>query len=78
MFKLGVSEDQYSLVWNVDYQNHMKTVLGKTQLCEKFLKVVLPGNQEVSISRPQLKEEMKLSEEEITYVVYGYHGNCYQ
>ena len=68
LFKLGVAEDEYSLVWNEDYENHVKTVLGSTQICKKFLEVVLPGNQEVSISRQQLKEEMKLSEEEITYV----------
>ena len=63
-----MAEDQYLLVWTEDYRNHLRTVLGNTQLCNKFLKVVLPGNQEVSISRRQLKEEMKLSEEEITYV----------
>ena len=68
-FKLGVAEDEYALVWNEDYQNHVRTVLGTTQLCDKFFKVVLTGNQEVSISRQQLKEKMKLSEEEITYVV---------
>ena len=71
LFKLGVAEDEYALVWTGDYQNHVRTVLGTTQLCDKFLKVVLLGNQEVSISRQQLKEEMKLSEEEITYVVEG-------
>jgi serine/threonine-protein kinase 19 len=60
LFKLGVAEDEYALVWTGDYQNHVRTVLGTTQLCDKFLKVVLPGNQEVSISRQQLKEEMKL------------------
>ena len=69
LFKLGVAEDEYALVWSENYQSHVRTVLGPTQLCDKFLKVVLPGNQEVSISRQQLKEEMKLSEEEITYVV---------
>ena len=68
LFKLGVAEDQYSLVWTADYRNHVQTVLGSTQLCKRFLEVVLPVNQEVSISRQQLKEEMKLSEEEITYV----------
>ena len=71
VFKLGVGEDEYSLVWTEDYQNHVKTVLGNTQICKKFIEVVLPGNQEVSISRQQLKEEMKLSEEEITYVCGG-------
>lgn len=71
LFKLGVGEDEYSLVWTEDYQNHVKTVLGSTQICKKFIEVVLPGNQEVSISRQQLKEEMKLSEEEITYVCGG-------
>lgn len=71
LFKLGVSEDQYCLVWTEDYRNHLRTVLGRTQLCDKFMRVVLPGNQEVSITRGQLREEMKLSEEEITYVVRG-------
>ena len=66
MFKLGVAEDEYALVWTEDYRNHIRTVLGKTQLCDKFLKVVLPGNQEVSISRQQLKDDMKLTEDEIT------------
>ena len=70
LFKLGVSEDQYCLVWTEDYRSHVETVMGKkNRLCEKFLKVVLPGNQEVSITRAQLKEEMKLNEEDITYVV---------
>lgn len=66
MFKLGVSEDQYCLVWTRDYQDHLTSVLGGSQLCDKLLRVVLPGNQEVSITRGQLREEMKLSEEEIT------------
>ena len=69
LFKLGVSEDQYCLVWTEDYRSHLRTVLGRSQLCDKFLRVVLPGNQEVSITRVQLREEMRLSEEEITYVV---------
>ena len=69
LFKLGVSEDQYCLVWTEDYRSHLRTVLGRSQLCNKFLRVVLPGNQEVSITRVQLREEMRLSEEEITYVV---------
>ena len=57
------------MVWNEDYRNHVRTVMGGVRLCDKLLKVVLPGNQEVSITRGQLREEMKLSEEEITYVV---------
>ena len=57
------------MVWNEDYRNHVRTVMGGARLCDKLLKVVLPGNQEVSITRGQLREKMKLSEEEITYVV---------
>ena len=65
VLKLGVADDEYSLVWTVDYQNHVKTVLDNAQLYRKFVEVVLPGNKDVSISRMQLKEEMKLSDDEI-------------
>ena len=67
IFKLGVADDEYALVWTEDYKHHVGTVLGSSsQLYKKFVEVVLPGNQEVSISKAQLSREMKLSEEEIT------------
>ena len=66
-FKLGVSEDEYALVLSEDYLKYVKTHLGDTPLCRKFLNSLLPACQSVSVTRQQLMGEgVRFSEEDIS------------
>lgn len=66
LFKLGVASDEYAVVFTSGYIDHAKAHLGDTALFKKFVEVVLPACREVSITRKQLTEVLRLSEEEIS------------
>ena len=66
LFKLGVASDEYAVVFTNEYIDHAKKHLGSTTLCKKFVDVVLPACQDVSITRNQLTDELRLSEEDIS------------
>ena len=66
LFKLGVASDEYAVVFTKEYIDHAKKHLGSTTLCKKFVDVILPACQDVSVTRSQLKDELRLSEEDIS------------
>ena len=66
LFKLGVASDEYAVVFTKEYIDHAKKHLGSTALCKKFVDVVLPACRDVSVTRNQLTDELRLSEEDIS------------
>ena len=66
LFKLGVATDEYAVVFTNEYIGHARQHLGRTALCKKFVDVVLPACQDVSITRKQLTDKLRLSEEDIS------------
>ena len=66
LFKLGVATDEYAVVFINEYIGHARQHLGRTALCKKFVDVVLPACRDVSITRKQLTDKLRLSEEEIS------------
>lgn len=66
LFKLGVATDEYAVVFTNEYIGHARQHLGRTALCKKFVDVVLPACQDVSITRKQLTDKLRVSEEDIS------------
>lgn len=67
LFKLGVSEDDYALVLSEDYSKYVKTHLGSSPLCRKFVNSLLPACLSVSVTRQQLMGEgIRFSEEDVS------------
>ena len=66
LFKLGVASDEYAVVFTKEYIDHAKKHLGSTALCKKFVDMVLPACRDVSVTRNQLTDELRLSEEDIS------------
>ena len=65
LFKLGVSNDEYAVVFTDKYTSHVKALLGDTPLCRKFVGSILPMCKDVSITRKQLTEELRVAEEDV-------------
>ena len=66
LFKLGVSSDEFAVLFTEDYVHHIKSYLGDTPLYRHFVGVVLPACRDVSITKKQLAEELRVGEEDTT------------
>lgn len=69
LFKLGVSNDEFAVLFTEDYVQHIKSYLGDTPLYRRFVGVVLHACKDVSITKKQLAEELRVGEEDTTTLV---------
>lgn len=73
LFKLGTEADEYCIVLTEDYKSHVQkttATLGVNKtVIERFLTLVLPQYQELSLNKSIMMDEFKFKDEEITQLV---------
>lgn len=77
LIKLGVTEDDWGVVTDEDYRACVASAVGDSSLGQKVMGSLLEHYRDASVSKEQLVSELKLSKEEISYVLVGQTSNSF-
>lgn len=72
LFKLTSGSDEFGVVLTEDYVSHVKSRVSDPKVLltiDKFVSSLLPNHSDVSISKKDVSNRFRLSEEEITHLV---------